>query len=285
MSASLVTSIVVPTRGRPGYLDVALASVAPQAARVGAEMIVVTDGDDAATASVAGAYEARFIALVAGAGANAKRNAGVAAARGDLIVFIDDDISASEGWLGALLAGAAGAPDHEVFGGPIRAWLEGGGPRACGREGAPITTLELGPADREAELVWGANMAVRRRALERVGGFDEALDGCGEEEDWQRRFLALGGRSLYVARAGVDHRRVRADAGVRSLARAAYFRGRTARRYDVSKGGATGILGELRIFGGCGWHVVRRRCLNGVVMGAHAWGRVREAMQSPGGDC
>ena len=277
MSESPVASIVVPTRGRAGYLDVALASVAPQAVRAGAEMLVVTDGKDPATTAVAARHCARLVVLGAGAGANAKRNAGAAEARGELIVFIDDDVAAPAGWLEALLAGAAAAPEHDVLGGPIRARLEGGGPRACGREGAPITTLELGLADGNAELVWGANMAVRRRALDLVGPFDESLDGCGEEEDWQRRFLARGGRTRYLARAGLDHRRVGSDAGVRSLARAAYVRGRSARRYDDSKGTAPGIAGELRVLAGCGWHVVRRRCLNGVVMGAHAAGRVREA--------
>ena len=283
MPRPLVASIVVPTRGRPGYLDVALASIAPQAADAGAEMVVVTDGEDPATAAVAARHGAQLITLAPGAGANAKRNAGVAQARSELIVFIDDDVEAPAGWLAALLAGAAAAPEHDVLGGPIRARLDGGGPRACGREGAPITTLDFGPSDRDADLVWGANMAVRRRALELVGPFDQALDGCGEEEDWQRRFVALGGRTRYLARAGLDHRRVGADAGVRSLARAAYARGRSARRYDVSKGMAPGIAGELRVVAGCGWHVVRRRCLNGAVMGAHAAGRVREAAAGLGG--
>ena len=56
-----------------------------------------------------------------------------------------------------------------MFGGPIRAALEGGGPRSCGRESPPITTLDLGGADRDVPLVWGANMALRRRAVERAG--------------------------------------------------------------------------------------------------------------------
>lgn len=278
-----MASIVIPTRGRAGYLDVALASVAPQAFGAGAEILVVTDGEDAATSAAAARHGARFVALPAGAGANAKRNAGVAQARGELIVFIDDDVQAPAGWLSALLGGAAAAPGHGVVGGPIHARLEGGGPRSCGRESAPITTLELGVADRDAELVWGANMAVRRRALELVGPFDETLEGCGEEEDWQRRYRALGGRVRYVARAGLDHRRVGADAGVRSLARGAYARGRSARRYDVMKGTPPGLARELRTLVGCAWHVVRRQCLSGVVMGAHAAGRMREAVASAGG--
>ena len=95
---------------------------------------------------------------------------------------------------------AAGEHDDEdLFGGPIVARLEGGGPRSCGREDAPITTLDGGPDDREIEFVWGANMAIRRRALERIGRFDETIQGRGDEEEWERRYKSAGGRVRYVA--------------------------------------------------------------------------------------
>jgi glycosyltransferase involved in cell wall biosynthesis len=271
-------SIVIPTRGRPAYLDVTLASVVPQAAGAGAEVIVVGDGVDAVTEAVARKHEARYLALDPPAGANAARNAGIRAARGELIVLIDDDVDAPAGWLGAYLEGAARAPECEVFGGPIRALLEGGGPRACGREPPPITTLELGAEDREADLVWSANMAVRRRALEAVGPFDETLLGCGEEEDWLRRYRHGGGGVRYLAAAGLTHRRTARDATLSALARTAYRRGRAARRYDVRKGTAPARRTEIRTLAGCAWHLARRRCANGIVLGAHTAGRLREAL-------
>src|SRR5439155_8510182 len=123
------------------------------------------------------------------------------------------------GWLDALLAGAAANPSHEVLGGPIRPRLEGSRLRSCGREPLPLTTLDLGPEDRDAEFVWGANLAVRAAALERVGRFDETLGGAGDEEDLQRRLRAAGGRIRYVAAAGVDHRRTGADGRLPALSR------------------------------------------------------------------
>ncbi len=283
MSAPTAT-IVIPTRRRPAYLDVALASVEPQAQRAGAEIVVVNDGGDEATAVVARRHGARVVALPAPGGLNAARNAGIATARADLVVLIDDDVSAPDGWLDAVLAGAASAPDVDVFGGPIRARLEGGGPHSCGREAAPITTLDLGPADRDVPLVWGANMALRRRALDRAGRFDEGWHGPGDEEDWERRYTAAGGVVRYLAGAGLEHRRTAEDATVASLSRAAYRQGRASRRYDVRKGAAPPLVGELRTLAGCQWHVVRRRCLGGIVMVAHAAGRVRETLSrsSPG---
>lgn len=278
MTDSLTASIVIPTRSRPHYLDVALASVAPQAKRARAEVLVVSDGADEATAAVAARHEARLIELPRPQGTNAARNAGVAAAEGELIVFIDDDVEAPPGWLDALLAGVHAAPDRGVFGGPIIPRLEGGGPRACGREPAPITTLDLGSEDRDVAVVWSANMAIRRRAFEQVGGFDEQILGRGEEEDWERRYIALGGRVRYLAAAGLDHRRAPSDATLRLLSRDAYRLGRTARRYDCRKGQAPPIRTELRTLTGCAWHTLRRRCAIGLVLGAHTAGRLREAL-------
>src|SRR5581483_7984688 len=130
---------------RPGaYLDVTLESVMGQAAQLGAEVIVIADGPDAATEATSARHGAQVVTLPQQRGLNSARNAGIAAARSDLLVFIDQDVQAPPGWLQAVIAGARAYPDREVFGGPIRARLEGG-PRGCGREPAPITTLDAGP--------------------------------------------------------------------------------------------------------------------------------------------
>lgn len=274
VSTSPTASIVIPTRGRPHYLDVALSSIAPQAAAAGAEVIVVNDGDDRRTREVSERHGARVVTPGPPGGANAARNAGMAAARSDLFVLSDDDVEAPPGWLQAILAGARSAPEVDVFGGPIRARLEGGGPRACGREAAPITALDLGSEDRDVALVWSANMAVRRRALESVGPFDETIRGRGEEEDWERRYASQGGTVRYLAAAGLDHRRTAADATLRKLARDAYVQGRASRGYDVRKGVAPSTAAELRTLAGTVWHTVRRRCGVGLVLVAHTSGRV-----------
>lgn len=278
VSATPVASIVIPTRSRPEYLDVALASVVPQALAAGAEVVVVSDGADRATAAAARRHGADVITLDPPRGLNAARNCGVRAANSDLIVFLDDDVEAPPGWLEALLAGVEGAPDREVFGGPIRARLEGSRLRVCGREAARITTLDLGPDDNDVPMVWGANMAVRRRAFERIGEFDERLAGRGDEEEWEQRYLDHGGKVRYVAAAGVDHRRMPQDATLRALASADYHHGRNARRNDVRRHQAPSMRAELRMLAGCIWHTFRRGCGNGIVMTAHTAGRVREAL-------
>ena len=182
-------------------------------------------------------------------------------------------------WLAALVDGARRHPDADVVGGPIRARFDGPAPRGCGRERPPITTLDLGPEDREAELVWSANMLLRRAAFERVGQFDEQLPTGGDEEEWLRRLRGAGGHVVYVAAAGLDHRRAGDDARLRALMRSAYRRGRNLRAYDRRRGSPPSLARELRNLAGSCWHALRRACPQGLVAGAHSAGRAVEAVR------
>ena len=165
-----VVSVVVPTHDRAGYLDVTLASVLDQDFDEPYEVIVIDDGSRDSTQEVIRRHGVRPIVHDPPRGPNAARNAGAAAAAADLIALIDDDVFAPREWLRELLAGARRHPDADVFGGPIRARLEGPAPHSCGRERPPITTLDLGPADVEAEVVWSANMLLCRPGATRRSG-------------------------------------------------------------------------------------------------------------------
>jgi GT2 family glycosyltransferase len=245
-------------------------------------VVVVVDGPaDPATARVAERHGARLDALGEHGGINAARNRAAELATGDLLAFIDDDVELWAHWREALEAAAAAHADAGCFGGPIHARLEGPAPSGCGRrQDAPVTVLDLGPADREAEFAWGANFAVRRAALEQVGPFDGGIVLYGDEEDWQRRYKAQGGRVRNVARAGVDHRRAGDDARLRALARAAFHRGRAERRYDVRKQTTPTLAQELRPLAGTVWHAATHACAAGLVPVARISGRVVETVTS-----
>jgi GT2 family glycosyltransferase len=272
-------SIIVPTRLRARYLEVALASIAPQAAEAGAELLVVDDGPDARTQAAAQRHGARYVAHATSRGLNAARNTGIDAAAADLLVFVDDDVEVHPGWLQALIgADGAAAPQVGVLTGPIRARFEDHRLRSCGREDPPITTQDHGPQDRDVPYAWGANMTVRRAAIARAGRFDESRELYGDEQEWQGRLLGAGGRIRYVAAAGLDHRRAGDDARLRALAAAAYRRGAASRRFDVFKGCAPSLRRELRVLAGCVAHTVRFACPNGIVLVAHSLGRLRAAL-------
>jgi len=273
-------SVVIPTRNRADYLSVALSSLAAQEVDRPYEALVVDDGSTDGTAEVVRAAGVRYLRQEGPGGLNAARNNGVRMTAAPVIAFLDDDVRVLPGWLRAVADGADRYPDADAFGGPIRARLEGRAPSSCGREDPPITTLDLGPEDAEADMVWGANLAIRRSTFERMGPFDEAVAGHGDEEDWLMALRAAGGRIVYLAGAGVDHRRAGVDARLVPLARAAYHRGRAARVTDQRRGTAPGLAREARVLAGCAWHIVHYRCPQGAIMGAHSAGRLTEALSS-----
>ena len=278
-------SIVIPTRDRLPYLEVALSSIAPAAARAGAEVLVVDDaGPSQQARELTERFGARYEPHERPLGLNVARNTGVASSNGELVAFLDDDVRASSSWLQALLRAAGENPQVDVFTGPIVASLEGRAPHSCGRENPPITTLELGPHDTDARYAWGANMAIRRSALERVGPFDVSLEHGGDEQEWQERLRAgtPDARVLYVAGAGVEHRRAGPDARLRALSRGAYARGLAARRFDARRAQAPSLAAELLTLTGCLGHVARRRCPAGLTMVAHSWGRIHQAAHERG---
>jgi len=269
-------AVILPTAGRPAYLDVALASIAPQAAALGADVLVVDDGPSAQTRAVAERHGARYVAHDRSLGLNAARNTGARETTAPLLAYVDDDVEVHAGWLASLIVADASQPaDVGVFTGPILARFDDHPLHLCGREDPPVTHLDLGPLDRDCDHAWGANMAVRRTALERVGPFDEARELYGDEQEWQARLKAGGGRLRYVAGAALDHRRAGADARITALARAAYRRGRASRRFDVFKGTTPAPREELRVLAGCALHGPRFRCANGPILTAHALGRIR----------
>src|ERR1700677_1689415 len=94
-------SIVIPTRARLPYLEVALASIAPAAAQAGVEVLVVDDaGPSHAARELAERFGARYEPHSSPLGLNVARNTGVRLSTGELVVFVDDDVRVGSDWLG-----------------------------------------------------------------------------------------------------------------------------------------------------------------------------------------
>jgi glycosyltransferase involved in cell wall biosynthesis len=210
-SASVDITVIICTRNRSASLEATLQSLAQVArASLRCELVVADNGSSDRTASVvaASAWPGCEVRLVTEpvAGQARARNAGLRAARGEVIVFTDDDLRFDPGWLGQLCApildGRADAVAGKVeFPKALeRGWMTGE-VRAlfCGSE------RMQDPPD---QLV-GANMAFHRRVLAQVPGFDPALGpgALGFYDDtlfaWQ--LLQAGFRLRYEPAARALH--------------------------------------------------------------------------------
>jgi glycosyltransferase involved in cell wall biosynthesis len=150
-------------------------------------------------------------------GVDRARNAGWRAGRHDLVLFVDDDVMVDEGWASAMVAPFVDRPEVAFVTGRIDVPPEQVGvdrPVAIKSDDEPAVLH----ADTPGSLGHSASLAVRRSALEEIGGFDEQL-GAGArfqsapEVDLFDRLFAAGhvGRYEPAARAWHDQWRGRAD--------------------------------------------------------------------------
>jgi glycosyltransferase involved in cell wall biosynthesis len=169
------------------------------------ETIVVDDGSTDATAQIAETDGVRLI-RIDHRGLAAARNAGLAAAEGEIIAFLDADAEADRDWLYHLVecatqrdAAAAGGPN---FGPPPRSMLQA----ALGA--APGLPREVRSGDDRLSQLCGCNMAVRKSALTKLGGgFDPLFDRAGDDVDLSIRLRDRGELLAHAPSAIVMHQR------------------------------------------------------------------------------
>jgi glycosyltransferase involved in cell wall biosynthesis len=205
-------SVVVATRERPDALDQCLGSL--QASEHDSfEVIVVDQSTDEASAQVVerlGDARVRYMQQP-GTGASRARNAGIAAARGAIIAFTDDDCTVPPQWLRLVEAACSGPRPPGVVLGALRAALADSYERFT-PSWAPGRVRRLRWSWQSAFHGEGAtaNMAARREVCERLSGFDELL-GVGapfrscEDNDFCERALRAGFAVLQDPRIEVLH--------------------------------------------------------------------------------
>jgi GT2 family glycosyltransferase len=200
-------SVVVVSWGRPRALARCLTALG-QMRSTRVEVIVVADADGLAVAR--GMPMAGRLVLLPQEGENisAARNAGIAAAAGEVVAFIDDDAVPEPGWAEALL-GAFETDCLEAATGPVlgrngislqwgRMAVDALGRDRWLREGET-------PGAGETLKLHGTNMAMRRDVLSRTGGFDTGFRFYLDDTDLARRLADAGAVMAYLSRAVVHH--------------------------------------------------------------------------------
>jgi GT2 family glycosyltransferase len=168
------------------------------------EAIVIDDGSTDATPEIAAGHTCRLLSTP-NRGLGSARNTGMREATGDIVAYLDDDAYPDPHWLRYLVA-TMDDGDFAGAGGPNLPPSEDGAVARCVAEapGGPIHVLL---SDREAEHLPGCNMAFRRAALERIGGFDTQFRVAGDDVDVCWRLQDAGLRLGFSPAAVVWHAR------------------------------------------------------------------------------
>lgn len=170
----------------------------------GLQVLVCDDGSTDRTLELAESSRFEVLALPHG-GLSAARNAGLAAADGDIVAYLDADAACHPEWP-YHLALAFECPDVVAVGGPNLPFPDTGlVERAVGL--SPGNPVEVLVGDDRAEHVPGCNLAVRRSTLLEIGGFDTAYTAAGDDVEVCWRLLDLGGRIAFSPAAQVHHHR------------------------------------------------------------------------------
>jgi len=192
----ITVSAVIPCYNRAGTIGDAIASVQSQT-RAPLEVIVVDDGSTDGSADIAERYDVRVIRLPRNRGSAAARNAGIRAAVGDAIAWLDSDDYWEPHHLATIAALLDRYPEAAVAAGAVRLVGTRSG-TWYGRvpEGPPANVLRNAFY---ATVVHCIATIVRREALADVGGFDETEFYAEDFDIW----LRLAREHNFVARREV----------------------------------------------------------------------------------
>ena len=202
-------SVVIPTRDRPQLLLETVESILA-GERLPAE-IVVADQSTGQRAELPRRADVDVVHLrLDSAGLSRGRNAAIAAARHDVLVFTDDDVLVEPDWLGVLVDALLAAPPRTAVTGTVRPGATGGHVPSVTHRTQP----EVFTGRPFADPLFPNNMALRRQAFDEVGLFDERLGAGGEfpsaeDSDLGYRLLEAGYAIAFVPGAVLYHRGVR----------------------------------------------------------------------------
>jgi glycosyltransferase involved in cell wall biosynthesis len=218
---SMRYSVVIPTYNRASDLEQTLVSLGGLRPSGEWEVIVVDNNSPDATRRVVENARTNFPAplryLFEGEqGRSAALNAGISAARGEIIATTDDDVRVGADWLD-VSAGAleqlgceyVGGRVLPLWGGPLPEWL----PNRPGKHWAVLALLDHGADARPfgEHVPLGVNMAFRREAFERAGMWNNRIGRkagtlLGQEvREWMMRARVAGLIGFYAPGMVVSH--------------------------------------------------------------------------------
>jgi len=220
----MTISVVIATYNRGALLGECLRHLADQPFETDDEVVVVNNGSTDDTSRIIEASRQRFPVRLRHLteprpGKSHAVAAAVAAASGDVFAFTDDDVTVDPQWI-AIIRRIMRDSNAALVGGPVFPRWEESPPRwlrfdagEFGRLAAPLGLLNYGSDQIELgpRTVLGANMAVRRAPINKVGGYARHLGKVrgtllsGEDHELCQRVQAAGFKAMYCPELRVAH--------------------------------------------------------------------------------
>lgn len=206
MSESPRASVIIPTYRREELLRRLLESLSVQKTSYEYDVTVVGDGTEVDAGSIGlgeTGMRVRFISLPDKVGRGAARNAGIRESTGEIIIFLDDDMTVVETFIeehmkyhtdeATVVIGDVLSPP-EYAGRSLARYIQRQGVRKlASRDDIPAKCFRTG------------NASVSRVFLDRAGMFDETITHYGEDMDLAARLADAGAGFVFAEGAGAYH--------------------------------------------------------------------------------
>jgi len=215
-------SIIICTYNRDKYLSETLARLAANAYDGAWELLLIDNNCTDTTPAICSAFAAanpelpfRYM-VETNQGLSHARNRGIREAKGEWLVFLDDDAFVGKDYLARLQQYIEALPDMSAFGGKIYPFFESGvAPKwLCRWNRSWLSAIDKGNTVcrfEGKEYPIGANMGFSRAMADACGLFDTTLGRSGknliggEEKDYFNRIKAQKGIIYYLPEIPVDH--------------------------------------------------------------------------------
>lgn len=188
-------SFIIPARNESNYIGPTIEHILSQPPDLVKEIIVVDNNSTDNTAQIAAAHPKTIVLKETISGTNQARQTGVKASSGDIIAFIDADNWLAPNWSETVIkylgkpgvVAVAGIYDYRDVG-PVGRWFTKYGFLLIAY---PVYFLvhyifKLG------SVVQGGNLAVRREALDKIGGLDVNYVFFGDDVNTGKRLRKIG---------------------------------------------------------------------------------------------
>jgi len=196
----MTISVIVCAHNEARYLPACLHSVLAQS-RTPDELLVINNASTDETPFVASQIPHVRVVDEARKGLVVARETGRRHASGDLLIYLDADCRAPLTWLERIERRFDRDAALVALSGPYRYydwdWTGRALIRAYDFTLAPATQLLVKHLLRIGTIFYGGNFAVRKEALERIGGFDTSIEFHGEDTNVGRRLFAIGKVGLF----------------------------------------------------------------------------------------